>query len=362
MAHSFEFLYPSNTSHISSTPLEELSGVSSLSFSRNNRPIIYANYPEQIGKEGLGLALAENGWCVNQQTITAGEAHIFFSHWNRSGDTLKYRVQIYNMSAGSVTITRSNCGFSSGWGDPGETVKEFYNSSSTSFSIDQGKSKWLTDEYSIASEQPFNGMIRFSTTKAVIVTLYAYRSISAIDGTEQVYPYDPNTETYSKDNEVYSGVGTGYFLTVAHGTKNVSGLPYRYVTNKMNANNNEITPISIVGTNYVASEDAAKPLNNLGNWCTQNYHTITFVNNTGSPQTIYGYIGSNNEGNTPVVAKGSNIESVKLETPKRTWKWCRINMDASTTPFTLDYQTILASYGAAPIFHEWSTDNRTSSN
>ena len=77
----FTYLYPVSE-NISSTPLEELSGITRLNFARNDRPIIYANYPEQIGVNGKSMPLAEYGYCVNQQVITAGEAHVFFSHWN----------------------------------------------------------------------------------------------------------------------------------------------------------------------------------------------------------------------------------------------------------------------------------------
>ena len=78
---SLTYLNPVST-NLSSTPLEEYSGVTPLTFTRNNRPIVYTNYPEQIGANGKCMPFAEDGYCVNQQVITAGEAHVFFSHWN----------------------------------------------------------------------------------------------------------------------------------------------------------------------------------------------------------------------------------------------------------------------------------------
>ncbi|MCI8554823.1 MAG: hypothetical protein HFJ80_07770 [Clostridiales bacterium] len=316
--------------------------------------MIYANYPEQIGQNGKGMALAEYGYCINQQTITAGEAHVFFSHWNRSGETLKYRVHLYNMSAGTATVQRTNIGYSSGWADPGKTVKDFFQSSSTNITIPQGGSAWLTPEYSIASGQPFNGLIRFNTDRAIIVTIYMYRNVSAVDGYEVVYPYSTD---YSEDMAVYTGVGKGYFLTASHGTIRTSEMPYRYVTNNVNSNDNEITPINIVGTNIQANENAAAPLNNLGNWCTQNYHVMTFFNDSDSVKTVYGYIGSNAIGNTSVVQRGSNVQSVRLEGGPRTWKWCKIELQPGES-YTFDFQTILASYGAAATFHEWDIVDR----
>ena len=349
----FTYLYPVSE-NISSTPLEELSGITRLNFARNDRPIIYANYPEQIGVNGKSMPLAEYGYCVNQQVITAGEAHVFFSHWNRSGRTIKYRVHVFNMSVGDTDVQVSNIGYSSGWSDPGKTVKDFFSNSGSQMTLAQGASGWLSPEYTIANNQPFNGLIRFTCSQAVIVTIYMYYDVSAVDGYEVVYPY---SEEYSDDLQVYSGVGTGYFLTAAHGTIKTSEMPYRYVTNKLHANDNEITSINLVGTNLQASEDAAVPLNNLGNWCTQNYHTMTILNDTDTLKTVYGYIGSNAIGNTAVVQRGAVAQSAQLENGQRTWKWCKIELDPGES-YTFDFQTILASYGAAPTFHEWDIVDR----
>ena len=349
----FTYLYPVS-GNISSVPLEEFSGITRLNFSRNDRPIIYANYPEKIGANGKNMPFAEYGYCVNRQVITAGGGQIFFSHYNQSGQTIKYRVHVYNMSSGSTDVQVSNIGFSSGWSDPGKTVRDFFNTSGSQMTLAQGASGWLSPEYTIASGQPFSGMIRFNCSQAVIVTLYMYYDAGAIDGYEVVYPY---SEEYSDDLQVYSGVGTGYFLTAAHGTIKTSEMPYRYVTNKLKANDNEITSINLVGTDMQANENAAAPLNNLGNWCTQNYHTMTILNDMDTTKTVYGYIGSNAVGNTAVVQRGGVAQSVQLENSQRTWKWCKIEL-APGESYTFDYQTILASYGAAPTFHEWDTVDR----
>ena len=74
----FTYLYPVSE-NISATPLEELSGITRLNFSRNDRPIIYANYPEKIGANGKSMPFAEYGYCVNRQVITAGRPDLFLS-------------------------------------------------------------------------------------------------------------------------------------------------------------------------------------------------------------------------------------------------------------------------------------------
>lgn len=121
------FLNPSGA-NLSTTVLSN-SARTNISVVSNNAPWIYCNYPEQIGGGDSGYALAENGYFINQQTII-GSAGIFFSHWNRTGKTLKYRIHLYNMSASTATVVRSKCGFSSGWTTPATAVTQFFASSS----------------------------------------------------------------------------------------------------------------------------------------------------------------------------------------------------------------------------------------
>ena len=66
-----------------------------LTVTRNSNPWIYSNYPEAIGKNGKGLALAENGYFLNQQTIS-GTAEVFYSHTNYTGKRLYVGIQAYN--------------------------------------------------------------------------------------------------------------------------------------------------------------------------------------------------------------------------------------------------------------------------
>lgn len=357
---TFTYLNPISA-NLKTTTLNFSSGVTPLTCSRNNGAFIYTNYPEQIGLNNKGLALADNGYYLNKQTISAGEAMIAFSHWNRTGHTLKYRIRIYNPTTSTSTVTRSNIGYATGW-DSVTTVENYYTTSNTTYTLAASTWTWLTNEYSISSGQPFNGMIKISTTTQLSIAVYAYYNASTIDsGTKTAFPYDPNSTSYSDDSEVYSGLGAGFFLTIPHGTINVSSLPYKYVTNKIKRNSNEITPINLVGTSLQANENQtdASELNNLGNWFTQNYHTMTLYNDTSSSKTVYGYVGSNAIGNTPVMAKGSNINSYRLETTYHLWKWCSVTL-APYESHLFDWPHILATYGAAATCHVWSLTDPTS--
>ena len=326
----------------------------------NNAPWIYCNYPERIGDGNKSWGIAENGYYINRQTVN-GPAQIFYSHWNKTGKTLRYRIQLKNNNSSVATVTRSNVGACTGW-DGTIAVKNFFASSSKTISVPAKGTAWLIDELVVSNGQPFTGMVRFSTNRSVVVTVIAYESSSKINNATKPFPYR-STEVPSNDNTVYSGLGNGYFLTFNHGTISTSSLPYRFTTNcDANAglqNNGEMVPIKLVDGNFTASITSSdQELRNLGNWCVQNYHKITLRNTSSSSVTVYGYVGANKKGNAQVINRGGTVKSARLSadtTGKFTWKWCKVVLAAGES-FTFDYQQILASYGAAATFHEWSLE------
>lgn len=333
-----------------------------LNVTSNNAPWICCNFPELIGElvngTRTGMALAGTGYgstygyYINRQSFS-GAAQIFFSHWNKTGATLKYRIRLTNTSSATATVVRSSVGFSKGWADPNATIRNFFSSTSQTWSVAAGSSIWITDEYSASSEEPFNGMLRLNSTQTVQVTVYAYKNASDVTGNEVVYPY---ANGYRK--EVYSGRGTGYFMTFNHGTITTSSMPYRYTVNANHSalrNTNEIVPITLVGTNIVASVTNPDPdLSNLGNWCVQNLHNITLHNNSTAQKVVYGYLGANVNGNAHTINRGGVVKSCLLtnESGKRTWKWCSVTLAAGEST-TFDYQQIASSYYSPSSVMEW---------
>ena len=103
---SAKMLSPSG-SNLSTSKTIDTEKRTRLTVTRNSNPWIYSNYPEAIGKNGKGLALAENGYFLNQQTIS-GTAEVFYSHTNYTGKRLYVGIQAYNGSSKSVTVTCTN--------------------------------------------------------------------------------------------------------------------------------------------------------------------------------------------------------------------------------------------------------------
>lgn len=262
-------------------------------------------------------------------------------------------------------MTCQNYGDSSGWYKSINAVKNFFSSKQTSVTIASGKAAWIATSQAIpaTSQTPFTGMCRFETSGSVVVTVYAYQSTSAVDGNAVAFPYGLS---YSADSTldytypaVYSGKGTGYYLTFAHGTKYVSDLlsrPYIYTSNTQGGygNSNEMIPIKMIQGGLTADPNSSnKDLNNLGNWCAHNYNTITFKNDTSKTYTIHGYVGSANT--CQVMNLGGNVQAVNLSDNLKTWRWCEITLAPNDT-CSFDWQHIVASYGVGASSHEWSVD------
>ena len=351
---SVTFLEPSGSNLLSSQISR--TGLTNLNVTRNNAPWINSNYPEAMGLYGANMAFAEHGYYINQQTIK-GDAEIFYSHTNHSGRAFKFRIHIYNCSASSVTVKRTNVGHSSGWTTAAEPIKEYFEGGTKTFTLASGASAWLTDEYSIgASVVPFSGMVHLNASNNIVVTEYAYFNVSAVKGTEIAFPFNTSSQ-------VYTGLGTGYFITFNHKSLSsaktkVSALaskPYAYAVNSGDpgeVNPNEMVPIKILGTNETAQLGGT--YNNIGNWGAHNYHIIQFTNDTSKAATIYGYIGSNKTGNTQVINRGGVVKSARLnaDTGKYQWRWCKVDLAAGES-IDFDFQQILASYGSSASIMRW---------
>lgn len=350
---SVTFLEPSG-SNLLSTQISR-TGLTNLNVTRNSAPWINSNYPEAMGLDGGNMAFADNGHFINQQTVK-GDAEVFYSHTNHSGRTFYFSVHIFNCSASTVTVKRTNEGHSVGWTTAADAVKGYFNGNAATFTLASGASAWLIDEIKVPNGSPFSGMIHLNASNSIIVTEYAYFDYDTIDGEETLFKFIDTSE-------VYTGIGTGYFITFNHkllsaDRTKVSALaskPYAYAVNSGNAgeiNPNEMVPIKILGENKTAQ--VGGKYSNIGNWGTHNYHIIQFTNDTSRAATIYGYIGSNPLGNTQVINRGGVVKSARLntDTGKFQWRWCKVDLAAGES-VEFDFQQILASYGSSASIMRW---------
>lgn len=108
-------------------------------------------------------------------------------------------------------MTKRNNGFASGSGASGwQTVPRqvwsnfFQNPGGQTYTLNSGGSAWVL-EGSVAAGGLFNSCLRFDSTGPVIVTVYAYKVKSNINGTATPIPY--------QNESVYSGWGSGWFLS-----------------------------------------------------------------------------------------------------------------------------------------------------
>ena len=353
-----------------------------------NKAWIYSNYPEAMGLNGKGMAIAgplpENcnkSYYLNQQTVS-GEAEVFFSHNNHSSQSMYCRVQLYNPNSTSVSFTVSNIGYVNGWNaglvwdryyrmnlDPTDEIAESIVPYLKSGTITSEGAVWITPPFPVGTTtsemgNPFSGVVHLSVSQDTVVTVYAYRNEGSVTGESIAFPYD---FTHSAENPgelnvahpgVYTGIGDEFNLSFNHGTIFTSNLPYKYVTNDSSdfPNNEEIIPIRILGENLTAdiNQSTASGLNNLANWCVHNFHYITFKNTLSQQVSISAYLYGAADGATPVILCNGQLKYVELSTSAGhlTWKWCTITLAPNET-FNFNYQHILGTYGNGCQVTEW---------
>ena len=379
---SVNFKKPSSSTAVSHsnnsyTIVNEGSVKKNLAFSRDtSERFLYVNYPETIINTSKCFANNDGGnKYILQTTIAANETvQLFFSHHNRSGKAINYGILIYNPStSSSVEVSAPNIGFSSGWNHAEFSPwVDFYTGPSTSVTVPARQSKFLVDWRNISSDtsggEPFSGIMRITSPKQVILTVYMWygNDTTVIDGNERQYEYNINESGNNYDKEPakkYTGIGAGYYLTVSNTVKysDVSGNGIYYPLAHCNiGNTNEMIPISIAGTSYVAKEGATNnKLTNLGNWGAQ-YQFTTTLDNRGnnSSKTFKCYIGRNSNEGKVVVKYRNSIEYCSMgestSTLGKAYKYnCfDVTVDANSTK-TITFQLHHATCSSSPIYIQW---------
>jgi hypothetical protein len=275
---------------------------------------------------------------------------------NDSGSSFTFGVQLYNPGAGSITVTKRNSGFAAGSGAsgwrtvPGQVWSNFFQSpGGQTYTLNSGSSVWVL-EGSVAAGDLFNACLRLESTGPVIVTAYAYKVKSNINGTATAIPYQGEAQ--------YSGWGSGWFLStnLTLTATDILSQPQQSVYHSLchcsSGNSQEMIPINLVqgGT---ASCNQASPLHNIGNWGAQYFFSVSLVNNTSAPRQFIGYVGANPAGAFVALQSGSVVKYKLLETStERRWKWMTQTVAAQSSA-TIDFQFIPCANSYMPIFMQW---------
>ncbi len=357
------------------TIADDGSTLKSLSFTRNtNERLLYINYPESIMPFTNCYAnnTTGNNKMLFQTTINANETvQLFFSHHNRSGSAINYSILIWNpASAGQIaTVTATNYGYDKGYGKAEFLPwSSFYAGNGKSVAVDGQKSGYLFDKLGIEpDEQPFSGIMRLTTNRAVVLTVYIWKGSdrSVMDGTETQYPYDKNEAPYPEDKspaEKYTGIGSGYYLisnnTITAAEASGNGVYYGLADVNL-TNTNEMIPIALSGANYTAQKGQGKPLGNLGNWGAQ-YQIITTLDNSASSvqKTFKAYIGRCMKESKYFIRYGAEENYCSMGDPNSDfptaykWNFFDVTVPArskETFSFLLSHPTC----SCAPIYIQW---------
>ena len=327
----------------------------SLTYNLNTDSIwIYSNYPEAIPPDGFGDTNLGNRF-LNQATVPSGEHQIFYSYQDTKYSLGPYffSIQVYNPNNTPLLFQILNTSHrdsinDGGWpGANGGIWEDFFNSTAEeSISIPSNGVHWF-NEYVIPKSSVFNGSVRFSVNNNAVITLYVYKSKSAIDGTAAAYPeIEPVRQ--------YSGVGNGYFFTAEPITLKASELtngkfflisyPDSFTSLTINSKpaTTDLIPLRLVDSGTLVSP----PTGNLGNWCAQYYYTLNLVNDTNTRKTFSAYIRTDVGGDSddwPVIQSGSQCKFARINPSElNSWKWLSHSVDANST-FTGSFQYILGT-------------------
>lgn len=174
---------------------------------------------------------------------------------------------------------------------------------------------------------------------------------------------EPGNSYDSNPAMKYTGIGAGYYLmtsnTVKYSDLSEYGIYYPLAHCNI-GNTNEMIPISIAGTSYVAQEGASNTkLTNLGNWGAQ-YQFTTTLDNRGnySSKTFKCYIGRNGSEGKIVIKYGNSIEycSMGLDTSTLClaykYNCFDVTVDTNSTK-TITFQFHHATCSSSPIYIQW---------
>lgn len=323
---------------------------------------VYCNYPEKPTVSALGDS-SYGSCCVNSQTVD-GTGQIFYSYnTNQLTTDCNFGIRVYNPGSSAVTITRTNYGHSNsktdgGWDAvPVKSWERFFKSTSKTFSVPAKKSVWISEE-SAPKGTIFSGNLRMTTTGSVVVAAYFYKTKANIPDSTSIYPYDIN----GTGNAQYSGYGNGYFFTASEITIKLSDLvnnngayfetnspTYSNVTVNGSASTDELIPIHIAGTSYVAKKGANRPLSNIANWCAQYFIPIKLVNDIGGTKQVQCWIEApSNVEQYAIVNCGGTLTSKKLNFKGDTHVFKTISV-SNTASF--NYQFIFGTNSSGYVKH-----------
>ena len=343
---------------------------------------VYCNFPENITDNTM-LADKSNV-SLNRQVVKAGNVQIFYSHYNQLSANLHYGIRIYNPNSTSVTITPTNYGHSDsepGWSNAsGCSWENFFKGPNgclitSKTELKPNESLWIMDKS--IKLGVFSGNLRFSTTKSVAVSVYAYFDRSKVGNATTIFSYDnafsevKNEEERKKMKMVYSGLGEGFFFTAKQITLKASEILEKggiyfsthcrnytpsYLMEVNKVEKSELIPIHIAGTDKIAAVGKSSPLHNVGNWCAQYYIPIRLENDLNYPITFSGYVQTgvkkdNEIASIFIISSGSNTKYGKVSSQKfNSWNWLNCTIPANDS---IDdaYQFIFGTNSTTPVNH-----------
>lgn len=343
---------------------------------------IYCNYPENLLTSHFGDSTLENK-CLNQVTVSAGTHTIFFSYQYNNGTEggattpFNFGIQVFNPLNKTLNfrILKSGYGtnrmddYGSWAGVAGKSFVDFFDSTpQVTRSISANGSYWFGTKELQNYSGLVSGAIQFTVSSQAIITVYAYESMSNIDGNA--------TPVYKADNGgQYSGLGQGCIYTaepITLSARALDGSGAYFLTNyktipsgKVTINGTPVTsdlmPITLANpSNKTISASTAN--SNLGNWGLIYEIPLVLVNDTDSPVTFKGYVKTDTSHVGEYCIINDNSTTTKYAHLKgdaegmyNSWNWLTQTVPANST-VTGTYRYVLGTNSCGSKRHIFTVE------
>ncbi len=329
----------------------------------SQQTLIYCNHPEDITQTYLG----DNGYCINQATVSTREALLYASCNSSCGIETKFVVHAYNPGSSNVSIQKVNSGFecTTNWSAQiGAYEKFFAQQSKPAIDIPPKTGVWIENGNNsvVLPKSKFEALMKYQLTGPLVITVYLCTDIRKI-----TVGHNPKYVPFVPALKVYCGTADAFYISDAKTLKSANlfvsyynSAFYGISQETFSQSKYESNPIKILQGKTASEYELDENYSNVGNWGLQYAFSMTLQNNQPSSNVKFrGYIISNKKSHCAGIMSGGVAVGKFLGPdgditgrPIR-WMFCETQAIAPGNSITLDYQYMHLSRGNARGIIQW---------
>lgn len=327
---------------VSRTPARLTASASNVTLNKSEF-LFYSNNPETLDSADL----ADNGKYLNMASVS-GNGQVYIWHANKTGQTIKHCVLVYNPNSYAVRINVTNYGLtntSNTGASDAVAWEKYYNGQSTSLTVAAGGYGNLflssvPNNYNFGVVARLN-IVKSGTSTAAGVTLYDLAYVSNSSGATGF----ATAESYAATKRT-RGKGAGYYTVITFPTvspTNADGVGYTIA-----ASNDSFSGADC----SVITDGSGQASGVLEGAYGQQYNiTIPIKNTTGSACKFRIYIGSRGGYAFPFVNFAGGI--AKYTSAISSMQYVDVietDTIASGSTASINFSTVVTAMAATPYF------------